>query len=517
MEVAGRRGAAEDETVGDRLAQAIDAQAAAESAERARERSLARRRRERRPRPTLEVRDIREGPRTREILRRDTRFRRTLGVADVAAATAALAAALAVGGDAPGPAVLAAPVLIVLLCKLGRLYDRDEHVIRKSTLDQAPELVQTTTVYALAVWFLSGAFVAGGLSKLEVAVLWAVLATCLIGFRVVARRLAARATTAERILVLGDAPSFKRLRARLDQAHSIHAELVGRVTLEHPDREEPRSLGPLEDLDYLLRRHHVERVVIAPGHRTSDEQLDTIRLVKALGVKVSVLPRLFEVVGSSMEFDDVDGITVLGLRRYGLSKTSWYVKRTFDVVAAGAGLVLLSPLLLAIAIAVRASSPGPALFRQPRVGRRGHPFQMLKFRTMYEGADEDKAELVEYCESDGLFKLADDPRVTPIGSFLRRSSLDELPQLVNVLRGEMSLVGPRPLIEEEDRKISGWHHRRREGTPGMTGVWQVLGSARVPLDDMVKMDYLYRANWSLWLDVKILARTFAHVCSRRGL
>jgi lipopolysaccharide/colanic/teichoic acid biosynthesis glycosyltransferase len=177
---------------------------------------------------------------------------------------------------------------------------------------------------------------------------------------------------------------------------------------------------------------------------------------------------------------------------------------------------VISPLLLVIAVAVKVSSPGPVLFRQPRVGRRGRCFEMLKFRTMYDGADAQKAKLRDAVGTDGLFKLADDPRVTPVGRILRRTSLDELPQLINVLRGEMSLVGPRPLVEEEDRLIAGWHHRRREGTPGMTGVWQVLGSARVPLDDMVKMDYLYRANWSLWLDLKILLRTCAHVFSRRN-
>ena len=413
--------------------------------------------------------------------------------------------------------MLVAPLLIVALCKLGRLYDRDEHVIRKSTLDQAPALLLAATVYALVVWLVSGALVPGGLAKPSVAALWGSLLVLLMACRLTARRLAMHATTPERLLLLGDAEAAERLRARLEKTHALRAELVGRVDIERGPREEPRPIGPIEDLDYIVRAHHIERVIIAPGHATSEAQLDTIRLVKALGVKVSVLPRLFEVVGSSMEFDDVDGITLLGLRRYGLSKTSWYVKRGFDLLGASAALVLLGPLLAAIAVAVRLSSPGPVLFRQPRVGRRGHPFEMLKFRTMYDGADEDKAKLVQNQDHDGLFKLVDDPRVTPVGRLLRRTSLDELPQLVNVLRGEMSLVGPRPLIEEEDRKIAGWHHRRREGTPGMTGVWQVLGSSRVPLDDMVKMDYLYRANWSLWLDIKILLRTLSHVCARRGL
>jgi exopolysaccharide biosynthesis polyprenyl glycosylphosphotransferase len=468
-------------------------------------------------RRTGDVRDIREGERTPVVLRRDARIRRTLALADVVAAAVALAAAVAVDGDGFMAAIFAAPLFMVPLCKLGKLYERDEHVIRKTTLDQAPALLQAATIYTLMVWLASEWLVPGGFERPPVAALWVTLLLALLALRVVARRVAARLAEPERVLVLGGAQAAERLRARLEKSHSVRAVLIGRVALGPGDRDHPLPLGPLDDLDYMLRKHHVERVIIAPHQQTSDEQLDTIRLVKGLGVKVSLLPRLFEVVGSSTEFDDVDGITLLGLRRYGLSLTSWYVKRTFDLVVASIGIVVLSPLLLGIAAAVKLSSPGPVLFRQPRVGRRGKCFQMLKFRTMYDGADAEKERLHEYCDSEGLFKLLDDPRVTPVGRVLRRTSLDELPQLWNVIRGEMSLVGPRPLIEEEDRKIAGWHHRRREGTPGMTGVWQVLGSQRVPLDDMVKMDYLYRADWSLWLDVKILLRTFAHVCSRRGM
>ena len=151
------------------------------------------------------------------------------------------------------------------------------------------------------------------------------------------------------------------------------------------------------------------------------------------------------------------------------------------------------------------------------MGRGGEPFNLLKFRTMRQGADAQKPSLLALNEAVGLFKIANDPRVTPVGRLLRSLSLDELPQLVNVLRGEMSLVGPRPLVAEEDSQVHGWLRRRLDVTPGMTGAWQVLGSARIPLHEMVKLDYLYRANWSLWLDLKILIRTVPFVLARRGL
>jgi lipopolysaccharide/colanic/teichoic acid biosynthesis glycosyltransferase len=166
---------------------------------------------------------------------------------------------------------------------------------------------------------------------------------------------------------------------------------------------------------------------------------------------------------------------------------------------------------------VKVTSPGPMFFRQTRIGREGQEFQMIKFRSMVDGADEQKAELAELNEADGLFKIANDPRLTTVGRVLRRFSLDELPQLVNVLKGEMSLVGPRPLVTADDRLLEGWQRRRLVLRPGMTGVWQVLGSSRIPLREMVKVDYLYGANWSLWLDMKILLRTVPYMFARRGL
>ncbi len=174
--------------------------------------------------------------------------------------------------------------------------------------------------------------------------------------------------------------------------------------------------------------------------------------------------------------------------------------------------------MIAIAVAIKLDSDGPIFFAQLRVGRRGERFRMLKFRTMVRDADRMKDSLRDRNEAEeGLFKIVDDPRITHVGRILRKTALDELPQLLNILRGEMSLVGPRPLVVDEDERIEGWDRQRLELLPGMTGHWQILGPARVPLREMVAIDYLYVANWSLWTDVKILLRTVPHVIGRRGL
>jgi lipopolysaccharide/colanic/teichoic acid biosynthesis glycosyltransferase len=243
--------------------------------------------------------------------------------------------------------------------------------------------------------------------------------------------------------------------------------------------------------------------------------IDTIRVFKSRGIKVSVLPTLFDVLGSAVEFDDLGGATLLGVRRYGLTRSSQLMKRGLDIVVSAGLLIALAPLFAAIAVLIKRSSPGAVFFRQTRVGMGDTRFRIVKFRTMRSDAEQQKIELLDRNETRGLFKIADDPRVTGIGRLLRRSSLDELPQLINVLRGEMSLVGPRPLVVDEDEQVAGWHRHRLDLTPGMTGAWQILGN-RVPLEDMVSLDYLYIVNWSLWSDIEILLRTIPHVLARRN-
>jgi lipopolysaccharide/colanic/teichoic acid biosynthesis glycosyltransferase len=208
---------------------------------------------------------------------------------------------------------------------------------------------------------------------------------------------------------------------------------------------------------------------------------------------------------------------LMGVPRFGLSQSSRALKRTFDLVGAGVGMIAAAPLLALCAIAIKLESRGPVLFRQTRVGRDGTPFRILKFRSMVDGADGLKESLRVHNEADGgLFKIDDDPRITRVGKVLRRSGLDELPQLFNVLAGSMSLVGPRPLVLDEDCHVTGFDRHRLHLTPGITGRWQTLGAARVPLAEMVKIDYLYIANWSVWADIKIMLETIGYLAHGRG-
>jgi exopolysaccharide biosynthesis polyprenyl glycosylphosphotransferase len=314
--------------------------------------------------------------------------------------------------------------------------------------------------------------------------------------------------------------SAEAIRSKLTDHGGVNAKVVARVDLDkvEPWSADTFSEGRLAEIRDLARTHDVHRAIIAPRSVDAGEMLNLVRTLKAVGVRVSVLPRLLEVVGSSVEFDDLHGVTVMGVRRFDLTRSSAALKRGFDLLGASLGLLVVSAWLLLIAIAIKLDSRGPVFFHQLRVGRYGRRFYMLKFRTMVPDAEALKDGLRDRNEAkEGLFKIAEDPRVTRVGRFLRKSALDELPQLWNIVRGEMSLVGPRPLVIDEDQCVEGWHRRRLQLTPGMTGPWQILGPSRVPLREMVAIDYLYVANWSLWTDIKILLRTVPHVLARRGL
>jgi exopolysaccharide biosynthesis polyprenyl glycosylphosphotransferase len=446
-------------------------------------------------------------------MRRESLHRRLLAMGDVIAATAALWLVLTLPGtgDAPDALILAGIPLVVLVFKIAGLYDRDQLRLVHSTLDEAPLLLQLTGLYALGVTILQSIVVHGALGGDQIAALWAGSFVAVTATRVVARWVGGRVVSAERCLVIGEQQRADRIREKLATSGAA-ASVIATFPLEPSDDIDP--LEP-ESVRRIVRDLQVHRIIIAPTTTDSAGIVELIRIAKGVGVQVSVLPRMLEVVGSAVEFEDVDGMTMLGVRPFGLPRSSRTLKRGFDIVVTSLSLLAAAPLVALLALAVKLDSRGPVFFRQIRVGRDGRPFHIFKFRSMVDGADARKDELRALNEvGDGMFKISSDPRVTRVGAFLRRTSLDELPQLFNVLRGEMSLVGPRPLVTDEDAKVLGLDRSRLHLTPGMTGPWQILG-ARVPMQEMVGIDYLYVASWSLWLDVKVLARTVRHVL-RRG-
>ena len=457
-------------------------------------------------------------------LRRDALFRRMLLVADVVAIAGTF---LVVTQLSSRPlqltwlSIVGLPLLLIG-AKLFGLYDRDETLLRKTTLDEVPKLFHLATLCALTAWLGERTDRRGGfLRRPEALVLWVALLAGLVLARAAARALAlrivaGRALPVRRRRALGADDPLQADRSPRDQGDDGRAarSRQGRAVV---DRCSLARAGSRRSAIWRRRSTCTARSS-RPAARRAGEMLNLVRTLKAVGVRVSVLPRLLEVVGSSVEFDDLHGVTVMGVRRFELTRSSAVVKRGFDLLGATVGLLAVSPLLAVIAVAIKLDSRGPIFFRQLRVGQHGERFYMLKFRTMVPDAEAMKDSLRDRNEAqDGLFKIADDPRVTRVGSFLRKSALDELPQLFNILKGEMSLVGPRPLVIEEDQRVEGWHRRRLELMPGMTGHWQILGPSRVPLGEMVAIDYLYVANWSLWKDVKILLRTVPHVLGRRGL
>jgi exopolysaccharide biosynthesis polyprenyl glycosylphosphotransferase len=285
-------------------------------------------------------------------------------------------------------------------------------------------------------------------------------------------------------------------------------------------RDNAMHLG-LRDFRSLenLERHFdaIDEVLITDPDFPQSEAFELVDRCHRQGVRVRVAPSTMEILMERVEFVPGQALPLFELKPPVFEGVDFALKRVFDIVGSLLLLVLLSPVLLLTALAIRLTSRGPVLFRSTRPGIGGLPFDCLKFRTMVHGAEHRQPELEDANELAGaLFKIREDPRVTPVGRFLRRWSLDELPQLFNVLRGQMSLVGPRPLPERDFRRLEDWHRKRYLVLPGMTGLWQVSGRSELDFDELVRLDFLYLERWSVWLDLTILLKTIPAVIRAKG-
>jgi exopolysaccharide biosynthesis polyprenyl glycosylphosphotransferase len=301
-------------------------------------------------------------------------------------------------------------------------------------------------------------------------------------------------------------------------AHAIKGsaiEPVGFVSLVPRPPNGLKDLGPLEEIE----RHFddVDEVLITDPDFPQERALALIDTCHAHGIRVRVAPSTMEILMDRVEFVPGQTLPLFELKPPVFEGIDFALKRTFDVVGSLLLLIFLAPVLALIAVAIKLSSRGPVIYRSLRPGIGGRPFECLKFRTMYENADLMQPELEEHnIHSGAIFKIPRDPRVTPVGRFLRRWSLDELPQLFNVLRGEMSLVGPRPLPQRDYDLLEDWHRKRYLVLPGMTGLWQVSGRSELDFDELVRLDFLYLERWSIFLDLSILLKTIPAVIRARG-
>ena len=442
-----------------------------------------------------------------DLMERERTYRRFLACADGAAA---LAAILVVGESELRWAFLLCPILAVLVAKVQGLYDRDDSALVKSTLSEWRVLLHAAALTGIGSYLIY--YAATPISEGRGLRFFALLVLGNFGLallaRLAARRFAGALTSDERCLIIGNPERCVRLAEHVEAIDGV--DLIGTISALKVDCS-------VDGVRELVEHFGVQRIIVGP-HSVSREEavLNLIQSAKWLGVRVSLMPTVMTVVGVTTTVDQLDTLVLLGVSRFGLSRSSLALKRALDLVLGVLGSVVAAPLMLVIAVLIKLTSPGPALFKQERIGREGKPFTMYKFRSMVKDAEQLKATLTERNETSGLFKLENDPRVTRVGRFLRKTYLDELRQLLNVLRGEMSLVGPRPLIQSEDALLTGYDRHRMRMIPGMTGPWQLKGPLNASLAELARLDYLYASNWSVWADIDILLGTAARVVNRHG-
>jgi exopolysaccharide biosynthesis polyprenyl glycosylphosphotransferase len=320
-----------------------------------------------------------------------------------------------------------------------------------------------------------------------------------------------------RAVLVGTGEHIEAVAHALASGSDSPLNVIGFIALtERPDNG-LRSLGALHDIGRVIAEHRVDEVIIADPAFPEQEAVELVDQCHQRGVTVRIAPSTMEILVHRAEFVPGQSVPLFELRPPVFEGFDYALKRSFDIVGSLLLVLALSPLLLACAAIVKITSRGPVLYRSMRPGIGGVPFACFKFRTMYHDADERQADLESLNEASGaLFKIRNDPRMTPIGRVMRRYSIDELPQLFNVVLGQMSLVGPRPLPQRDYDRLEDWHKKRYLVLPGITGLWQVSGRADLDFDDLVRLDFLYLERWSVFLDLSILLKTVPAVLTRRG-
>ena len=427
--------------------------------------------------------------------------------------------------DAPLSAYYLAQAVLVVVA-LGVFARRGLYRLRRSQqwLDDVGVIVAGTTLAVSILVMVFYLFRPGITSRAMLFYAWGGIIVLLSGFRLVVRWVIAHRRRIgiglARVLVVGAGHVGKMVMQQIAGRPGLGYQLVGFCDDVAWAQSTPfgrfKCLGDVNGLGDVIDSHRVDEVVIALPSAEHEKILEIVSLCRQRGVEFRLVPDTFDLTLGTLEVDDLAGIPLIGLRETALRGFNLALKRAIDVVLAGAALIAAAPILALVAIAVRLDSPGPAFLPQYRVGKNG-PFKIYKVRSMYQGADARKAELEDRNEAGGrIFKMKNDPRRTRVGRIIRKLSLDELPQVWNVFKGDMSIVGPRPPLPQEVEQYDEWHKRRLEVTPGLTGLWQVSGRSDLPFDEMVMLDLYYIENWSLGLDLKIILQTIPAVVSMRG-
>jgi len=420
------------------------------------------------------------------------------------------------------PFAVVLTVLLMTAYKLGGVYDQPRGA---SWLDEVYALIGGTTtgiviITAMTFWFRPLVY-----SRLMF--IWAgVMIIALLSLSRLIKRwvwgsLMRRGLGVDRVLVVGAGEVGRRLMRNIVAQPELGYQVIGFVD-DDPEKNSAdigrlKALGGIDKLPQVVQEEAIDEVIVTLPWMYHRKILGIMHQCERERVRARIVPDLFQLALSRVDIEDLGGIPIIGVKEISITGWNLAFKRASDVALSLAGLIFLFPLLLLISLAIKLDSPGPILFKQLRVGKGGRRFVLYKFRSMHQGAEEERPRLAELDEVVGpTFKMRHDPRCTRVGRVLRRTSLDELPQLYNVLRGEMSLVGPRPAIPLEVEQYQEWHRKRLEASPGITGLWQVSGRSQLAFDEMCLLDIYYLENWSPLLDLKITLKTIPAVLAGRG-